>query len=399
MNASEGGRPFYRPRRSLAEAIAGATEVVGLTAERPAFTAPPQPEQPLPPPTGQPPFRLDLADVVGADAVSAIESRGVLTFHTVGDTGGVKSPEPQEIVTMWMEHDFETVDPPPSFFYHLGDVVYFDGERSSYYDQFYDPYLHYAAPIFAIPGNHDGDLGIPPVGFSLEGFMVNFCSPDGAVTPEARDAPRPAMTQPNCYWTLLAPLVTIVGLYTNCPEHGVVEQDQADWFKGELAAAPQDKALVVALHHPPYSGDSHHSSSIPMRTLLDESFAASGRRPDLVLTGHVHNYQRWSVPHGNGNSPLTYVVAGAGGYPNLHTMAHVDGQPPPLGWSDPESGATLESYNFAHRHGFLRLTVTRSEIGGVYTTVPRPQESWSEGPVRAIDEFTIPLAPGGGAQA
>jgi hypothetical protein len=54
----------------------------------------------------------------------------------------------------------------------------------------------------------------------------------------------------------------------------------------------------------------------------------------------------------------------------------------------------LESYNFAHRHGFLRLTVTRSEISGVYTTVPRPQESWSEGPVTAIDNFTIPLALG-----
>src|SRR5919201_2938924 len=326
MNASEGGRPFYRPRRSLAEALAGATEVVGLTAEREAFSPPPQPEQPLPPPTGQPPFRLDLADVVGAEAASAIENRGTLTFHTVGDTGGVKSPEPQEIVTMWMEHDFDTVDPPPSFFYHLGDVVYFDGERSGYYDQFYDPYLHYGAPIFAIPGNHDGDVAIPPPGVepppSLQGFMLNFCSPDGAVTPEARDAPRPAMTQPNCYWTLLAPLVTVVGLYTNCPEHGVVEQDQADWFKGELAAAPQDKALVVALHHPPYSGDSHHSSSIPMRTLLDESFAASGRRPNLVLTGHVHNYQRWSVPDGDGDGPLTYIVAGAGGYPNLHTMAH-----------------------------------------------------------------------------
>ena len=274
------------------------------------------------------------------------------------------------------------------------------GQRSSYYDQFYDPYLHYGAPIFAIPGNHDGDVAIPPPGVepppSLQGFMLNFCSPDGAVTPEARDAPRPAMTQPNCYWTLLAPLVTVVGLYTNCPEHGVVEQDQANWFEGELAAAPKDKALIVALHHPPYSGDSHHSSSIAMRTLLDNAFSASGRTPDLVLTGHVHNYQRWSVPH-NGGSPLNYIVAGAGGYPNLHTMAHVDGQPPPLQWVDPESGATLESYNFAHRHGFLRLTVTANEISGVYTTVPRPQESWTAGPVTAIDNFSIPLALGAGA--
>jgi acid phosphatase type 7 len=302
---------FYRPRRSLAEALAGASEVVGLSAERPTFRAPPQHKQPLPPPTGQPPFRLELAQVIGAEAVAAIEQRGALSFQSAGDTGGVKSPEAQEIVTMWMERDFEQAEPPPSFFYHLGDVVYFEGARSRYYDQFYDPYLHYAAPIFAIPGNHDGDLAIPPVGFSLEGFMVNFCSPDGAVTPDARDATRPAMTQPNCYWTLLAPLVTIVGLYTNCPEHGVVEQEQADWFREELAAAPADKALIVALHHPPYSGDSHHSSSLAMRSLLEESFAAAGRSANLVLTGHVHNYQRWSVASADG--PLTYIVASAGG--------------------------------------------------------------------------------------
>src|SRR5436190_22373018 len=67
---------FYRPRRSLGDALAGASEVVGLTAKRPAFRAPRQTQQPLPPPTGQPPFRLDLAEVIGAEAVAAIEQRG-----------------------------------------------------------------------------------------------------------------------------------------------------------------------------------------------------------------------------------------------------------------------------------------------------------------------------------
>lgn len=47
----------------------------------------------------------------------------------------------------------------PSFLYHLGDVVYFYGEASNYYPQFYEPYAFYPVPIFAIPGNHDGDIG------------------------------------------------------------------------------------------------------------------------------------------------------------------------------------------------------------------------------------------------
>jgi acid phosphatase type 7 len=371
---------FGRPKRSASEQLAGGS-------------APPPPQifRPLPPPTGAPPFRLDLATVIGADAAAAIETAGTLVFHTAGDTGGVNSPQPQQIVADWMDNDLTTLNPAPAFFYHLGDVVYFDGERDQYYPQFYEPYLHYQAPIFAIPGNHDGDLAIPPVGNSLDGFMTNLCAATAAVTPDAKDVTRPAMTQPNCYWTLTAPLVTIVGLYTNVPEHGVVQQDQVDWFHAELAAADTTKALIAALHHPPYSADAHHGASQPMRQLLADAFTASGRTPDLVLTGHVHNYQRFTVPQPDGKT-LTYIVAGAGGYPNLHTMAHVNGTPPPIPWTDPGTGATLASYNQEMRHGFLRLTVTKTDIAGVYTTVPRPQESWTAGPVQQIDTFTIPIA-------
>jgi acid phosphatase type 7 len=45
----------------------------------------------------------------------------------------------------------------PTFFYHLGDVVYYNGQITDYYSQFYEPYNHYNVPILGIPGNHDGD--------------------------------------------------------------------------------------------------------------------------------------------------------------------------------------------------------------------------------------------------
>jgi hypothetical protein len=70
-------------------------------------------------------------------------------------------------------------------------------------------------------------------------------------------------------------------------------------------------------------------------------------------------------------------------------LAHVNGAPPPIPWTDPATGVTLESYNTEQRHGFLRLVVDQDTISGSYTTVPRPQESWSEGPVAQIDQFTI----------
>ena len=56
--------------------------------------------QPLPPPTGQPPFRLELASVLGQPAVDGIEQAGTLVLHAVGDTGGVTSPSWLRISTV-----------------------------------------------------------------------------------------------------------------------------------------------------------------------------------------------------------------------------------------------------------------------------------------------------------
>src|SRR5262249_60408487 len=78
----------------------------------------------------------------------------------------------------------------PVFFYYLGVVVYFDGEVPIYYWDFYEPYLHYPAPILAIPGNHDGDVDpINPnnkASDSLKGFVRNLCAQTSIHLPEAR---------------------------------------------------------------------------------------------------------------------------------------------------------------------------------------------------------------------
>lgn len=175
----------------------------------------------LPPATGTPPYRLDLTSILTDEAIQKIVASNRLVFHSVGDTGGVNTTTYQQHVATYMELDFKEDDADggnPSFFYHLGDVVYYDGEVANYYWEFYEPYLHYPAPIFAIPGNHDGDIN-PNDRFntpadSLKGFVRNFCSQAAIHLPEADDAPRDAMTQPNVYWTLTTPLATFIGLYT-----------------------------------------------------------------------------------------------------------------------------------------------------------------------------------------
>ena len=85
------------------------------------------------------------------------------------------------------------------------------------------------------------------------------------------------------------PFATIIGLFSNVSEtEAELHQDQIDWFKGELQAADTNKALIVTIHHPPFSGDDEHSGSSVAEQVLFESFAETNRYPHLVLSGHVH---------------------------------------------------------------------------------------------------------------
>jgi Calcineurin-like phosphoesterase len=346
--------------------------------------------QPLPPPTGAYPYRFSLDQVLSADEMAGIGKAGELVFHVAGDTGGVKSPESQQIVAMYMEQDVTSLTPAPAFFYHLGDVVYYNGQRADYYSQFYEPYAQYPLPILGIPGNHDGDPLDPLAEPSLTAFVETFCSSQPHVLPEAQEVQRDTMTQPNVYFTLLTPFATIIGLYSNVPEGGRMDADQIAWLQSEVAAAPADVALIVAVHHPVYSADAHHGGSQYVGQVLDTAFAGAARVPDLVLTGHVHNYQRFTRSKDGRQVP--YVVAGAGGYWNLHYMAKdANGQDLPTPWQTPDPEVALESY-VEDRHGFLRLTASHGTVKGEYLTVPRPQESWRSGPFAVQDTFTLDLA-------
>ena len=66
----------------------------------------------------------------------------------------------QEYVADAMAADFDIAHPErsPAFFFHLGDVNYFDNTDKGYQEQFYVPYKRYPGKIIAIPGNHDGEI-------------------------------------------------------------------------------------------------------------------------------------------------------------------------------------------------------------------------------------------------
>jgi hypothetical protein len=348
-----------------------------------------QPSQPLPQPTGPSPYHLSLDQVLTSAEMQTIQSSGRMVFHVVGDTGGIKTPQDQDLVVAQMEQDLAVSNPTarPAFFYHLGDVVYYYGQASEYYSQFYEPYLHYDAPILAIPGNHDGDVVVSSVP-SLAAFVENFCATEPHLSSEAGDSGRDTMTQPNVYWTLETPFVTFIGLYTNVPEGGWMDSNQIAWLQSELTAAPQDKALIVSMHHPIYSADLYHSGSTYMHDTLNQAIQNSGRVPDVVFAGHVHNYQRFTRTL-NGRA-IPYIVAGAGGYYNLHTMQQVQGAPITTPYPLPnEEGVVLESYCDDH-HGYLLLKVDSQTLSGQYFAVPTIKDP-ANTPAQQTDAFTLNL--------
>jgi membrane-associated phospholipid phosphatase len=71
--------------------------------------------------------------------------------------------------------------------------------------------------------------------------------------------------------------VTIVGLYTNVPSGGHLEQTQIDWLTGELRDADPKLPLIVCLHHPPYSVDAGTDTPAGHWNRIALELVASGR--------------------------------------------------------------------------------------------------------------------------
>jgi calcineurin-like phosphoesterase family protein len=366
-----GGRASVGKRQSHNPPITGSN----FPTQGTHFQDPHYPFQPLPAPNGPAPYRFDLSQLLPPDDIKAITDAGLMVFHDVGDTGDERGRQ-QDFVAAMMTQDYQTsVDNlKPAFCYHLGDVVYFAGDVDMYGANFYETYKDYPAYIVAIPGNHDcqpddpQDGPIDPHKVPLDGWVQNFMSKDATQLGSLKTSSgRTQMDLPNVYWTFTTPLATIIGLFSNVGENeGEIHQDQINWFKGELSHADPNLALIVTVHHPPFSGDTEHSGSTAVYNVLFDSFKATGRYPDLILSGHVHAYQRFTTVVQGPKGPLQIpcIVNGAGGYTRLSPLHKINGAAPsvPLQLGN---GLTLEQYD-EENFGFLRLEVSKTQILGIY---------------------------------
>ena len=414
---------------------------------------------------GSPGDQYLLQDALGAhgpDLVQVINGYKSISFHVVGDSGAsaMKNFLGMIHVSDALTDDFHAANEEsrPAFLYHLGDLVYNFGESNYYYDQFYDPYRNYPAPIFAIPGNHDSFVlpGTPKGSEPLTIFQRNFCATQLAVTREAGSLHRSAMMQPGVYFALDAPFVRIIGLFSNALEDPGVISSQAteptSMAKSLAAtvASPKTKgkgldaitgtknteiktwpavpdyqlafltaqlqkikdtnyqgAVIVAVHHPPFSygvqgagssGANHYGSPL-MLAEIDAICDQTGVYPHAIISGHAHNYQRYTRKltfHGQKYS-VPFIICGDSGH-NINSLVDSRYSPKP-----PEPGDNVDvSYMDAssrfqstslmlNRHdqtnyGYLKCTVTASKVTISFNGVPK------KGPSPKPDTVTIDIA-------
>jgi hypothetical protein len=343
---------------------------------------------PFPAPRGGAEPQLTLQQVLGdirgspaavrataGNTINTIEGSGQIVFHSLGDCGSTVGPATQNEVVDKLLADFQETEPweVPQFHFLLGDLVYSFGEAQYYYDQFYDPYRNYPAPILAAAGNHDGMISPLAHAKSLDAYLRNFCAEGFTVTPDAGGLSRTAQIQPGVFFTFDAPFVRILSLYSNTLEDpGVISNktigtSQLRFLETALNRVKSEGfagALLLADHHPPYTAGPH-GWSVGLLAQIDKVCAKTGVWPHAFLSGHAHNYQRFTRTRNADKTQIPYIVCGNGGH-GLQALSRVDGQVPRAPQIIQKSSSdtdlvVLENYDDKN-YGYLRVIVTKTQL-------------------------------------
>ncbi len=350
----------------------------------------------------------DIYGPSGAGVIAAIRAAGRLTFHSVGDTGAseVRKYRDEIRVADQLTTDSHTTEATnrAAFFFHLGDVIYSFGESRYYYDQFYEPYRAYPAPILAIAGNHDSFVvpGTAGADEPLAIFTRNFCAERPVITPEAGSLHRTAMTLPGVYFALDLPFARIIALFSNALEDpGLISSEGGRWpgvpdtqlpfLEAQLKKIKDEKyqgAVILATHHPafsysppPASGvqSANHSGSSDMLRDIDTICAKTGVYPHAFLSAHAHCYQRYTrmITMSGMAMDIPFVVCGNGGHnvnPLVRTTRNGTAHEPENGTdmsylehkpAVKATGLKLEKYD-DHNYGYLRVTADAQQLRIAY---------------------------------
>jgi 3',5'-cyclic AMP phosphodiesterase CpdA len=237
-------------------------------------------------------------------------------FVAFGDVGAGTAEQKAMALRAWQSKPDMVVVP--------GDIVYEYGLVNEYDKNFWPTYnadtasgagvpLMRQVPMFTVPGNHDidnRDLDKYPDGLAYYFFWDQplngpLGAEGGPIVPKltanetnrrqflaaAGDAyPRMAnysFDYGNTHWTVL----------DSNPYVDWTNKDLKDWVAKDLASATQATWRIVTFHHPGFNSSNEHLEQQQMRLLAPILEAG---KVDLVLNGHLHNYQR--------SYPMTFKI-------------------------------------------------------------------------------------------
>jgi len=88
-------------------------------------------------------------------------------------------------------------------------------------------------------------------------------------------------------------LMSTAGMATNTPRLPTAIRTNSGRGGGGHGRLPRFlPALIFMLHHPVYSFDVYNSGRAKMADVLENAIRDTGRVPNLVMSGHVRDYQR-----------------------------------------------------------------------------------------------------------
>ena len=219
----------------------------------------------------------------------------------------------------------------PDFVQVTGDIVYSRGLISEYREKFYPIYnsdtvpLLRMRPMIGVPGNHDtaaNDLTKYP---DAQAYYYYWNQPLNGPDVDAIGQPRKFEGDPadvQAVLTSAGPSLKRMGSFsfdygnahwiavdTNTYLDWTAPQLR-DWLERDLMAAKSATWRFVTMHHPAFNSSKAHFNEQHPRWMADlfEKYHV-----DVVLAGHVHNYQR--------TYPLKFKVA-----PGAPKLGIVDGQ-------------------------------------------------------------------------
>ncbi|HAC23485.1 MAG TPA: hypothetical protein DCE81_01070 [Cytophagales bacterium] len=225
-------------------------------------------------------------------------------FAVFGDCG---ARSPQQAKISWLVNEQK-----PDFVLVTGDIVYNNGREQEYRRNFFPYYISSKSdssvgspimkniPFYMLVGNHDiysADLAKYPDGLAY--FYYNDLPLNGAVPEETLEVKGPP-AQVDAFRKSVQPRFPRMTHFSF--DHGNVhiacldansyinplDPTVIEWLTNDLRTSKADWK-IVAYHQPGFNSSKAHYDYQLMR-LLSPVMEQLG--VDLVLTGHVHNYQR-----------------------------------------------------------------------------------------------------------